>query len=172
MKHGYEFKCDNCDIKFNNQTNFDAHIRENHLTYKPCKTFATNECEYEGECRFRHIILQRGQHICYKCGVIFNSKTDLTRHIKNVHGNEICKKFKENKCQYGSKCHFKHTQIVQRQEQAIPTNQDFPALPIPAQGFQEPPTPQIPFNIMNMIPQIVSQIVIALTLQNKQQTRV
>ena len=144
--------------------------KHKHKSYKPYKHFANNECEYEGGCRFSHKILQRGQPVCYKYGDILSSKTELIRHIRSEHGNEVCKKFKENDCDYGSKCLFQHINGIVRQAQAIPTQQDFQPLQAPAQPhrlvFQEHQTSQIPLNIMNMTPQIVSQIVIALTQQN------
>jgi hypothetical protein len=176
LKHRSNFQCDNCEIILGSKTDLDAHIQEKHKSYRPCRNFASNECEYEGECKFHHIILQRGQQICYKCGDKFSNKTDLIRHIKSEHGNEEYKKFKETECDYGTKCLFKHSNIIERSRQTLPTPQDFQPLTPPAnpqvQVFQERPTSQIPLNILNMIPQIVSQIVIALSQQNQPQIRI
>ena len=120
--------------------------------------------------------------ICFKCGKEWESKTDLINHIKSVHGNTICHKFQENKCDRSStECIFSHKSTTQRV--SSPTiQQDFhnnppPPLHSPARGMgnmsshiqnqqQKKKTQTIsPVNIMDMIPQIVSQVIQALTVQ-------
>ena len=53
---------------------------------------------------------KQGDHICYKCADVFNSKTLLLKHIASVNGEEPCQKFKANKCTIGNKCFFKHVE--------------------------------------------------------------
>ena len=85
----------------------DKHIIENHKSYKPCRNFATNNCEYT-RCRYEHIILKTGEQMCYKCGDKFSRKSFLLNHIRNNH-DEPCLKYLEGNCTHGIKCVFKHT---------------------------------------------------------------
>ena len=103
------FKCNMCDLNFRNQREVNTHNKNIHRkSYKPCRNFPTNNCEYDSECHFDHIILNQGEHVCYKCGEVSKNKTLLMKHISIEHGEEICKKFLDNKCQFGNKCMFKH----------------------------------------------------------------
>ena len=167
---------------------------------KPCLNFQTSNCEYDSECDFLHIILNQGDHICYKCGDILGNKTFLITHISREHGNEPCKKFAANKCTFGNRCLFKHilkpVNIVPQHKQDFherPTgqigtpiqNQNQPQIQQEMvqppggsqtmaeyiQNKQQVPKPHgvtPPMNIMNMIPEIVSQVVTLLTLQMRQ----
>ena len=78
-----------CDSMFPTKNDLNRHIKENHKTHKPCNKFPGNRCEYDDECRYRHVILQQGQHICYKCGEITMSRTDMMNHIKETNGNSV-----------------------------------------------------------------------------------
>ena len=90
------------------------------------------------DCLFHHKVLQEGEHICYKSGLIFLSTTDLIKHIKGTHGNTICHKFLRGQCTFNSKCLFSHS-VSKAPPTPVPTAQDFPnALPTssPVVGVQ------------------------------------
>ena len=159
-----------------------SHIFIEHKTYKPCTKYGAGNCD-SSMCRFYHIKLHSKNDICFKCGKIFESKTELINHIKTVHGNTICHKFLENKCERNSEdCIFSHkinaTQMISPNIQ-----QDFrqsPPLPLhsPAIGMlnmsthiqnqqrrnSQGKTPTLE-TMMELIPQIVSQVVQAITIQ-------
>ena len=103
-----KISCRNCHESCSTKDDLDKHIIQKHISYKPCRNFATNSCEYN-PCRFSHVMLREGEHRCYKCGDKFTRKFILLNHIKNAH-NDICLKFQEGNCTYGSRCVFKHTQ--------------------------------------------------------------
>ena len=65
-------------------------IREDHKTYKPCDYFAEDKCELDSNCRYYHIKLKQGDHICFKCANKNTSKREIMNHIKDTHGNTIC----------------------------------------------------------------------------------
>ena len=56
--------------------------------------FATNNCEYGEKCRYKHIVLKPGEHLCYKYGDMFERKSILLNHIQNFH-NDLCLKYLE-----------------------------------------------------------------------------
>ena len=133
-QNNLRFKCEICLINFNNQREINTHNKKRHNKYyKPCQNFATNNCEYDNECHFHHVILNQGEHICYKCGEICNNKTLLMRHIASHHGEEQCKKFAAGRCNFGDRCLFKHTNISVRN---VPNSQNNEA----PQIFQYTPT--------------------------------
>ena len=124
--------CDQCKLKFRNKLQINAHMKNKHgINYKPCKNFPS--CEYDSECNFYHVTLKQGEHICYKCGEVFNNKTLMLKHISSVHGEEPCQKFKANKCTFGDRCFYKHTTINAQnvtpnaQIPNIYSQQDFPS---------------------------------------------
>ena len=103
------FKCTPCQLDFRNQREMNIHNRNIHRkSFKPCRNFPSNNCEYDSDCNFYHVILEQGEHICYKCADVFKDKTLLMNHISKEHGQEICKKFLENKCHFGYKCLLRH----------------------------------------------------------------
>ena len=106
MNDSSEIKCNNCEMKFKTKSELLDHIKV-HKSYKLCKNYALNKCGPESECRYKHMILPPGVHICYKCGVTSASKTDIMRHIRAKHGDEICHNFILNRCEYQS-CMFSH----------------------------------------------------------------
>ena len=146
-----QMKCHICDNRFNSEQDFNHHMKETHTTYKQCDYFQEDCCEAVN-CRYYHVKMQEGQHICYKCAKLFSSKRDMINHIIEKHSNVICHKFLRNKCNV-RKCFFNHIipsapsvgrtseQITQR----IPTSQDFPNLPTirPVVRSQEAAEPQI-----------------------------
>ena len=52
----YDYKA--CDFKSYQKSDLDLHIKDNHWSYKPCKEFSTNSCEYNSECRYNHVKLK------------------------------------------------------------------------------------------------------------------
>ena len=143
--HKLEHSCNNCNMTFTSRNDLNKHIVENHKSFKPCRNFANNTCEFDEDCRFNHIIPADNEHYCYKCETKETSKTLLMKHIKETHGGEPCKRFKEGRCSFGSRCIFSHTSTpapsVMRSStktgpEAPLTNsyQDFPILP--AAGHQ------------------------------------
>ena len=59
------------------------------------------------------------------------------RHISSEHGQEPCKKFALNKCIFGQRCLFKHTNT---HVQNAPNNIQEPETPQAPQVFLNPPT--------------------------------
>ena len=178
--------CTKCNLSCFGKNKLITHIRDKHQSYKPCIKFGAGHCDTV-DCRFRHIKLSGNREICYKCGHISQSKTENITHIKSKHGNEICYKFIQNQCGRSSEnCLFTH--------QTAPNVRPSPTPPTHVQqDFREGPTPQLhsprvavptmsehiqnqqvsqsppaqgpqQVNIMNMIPQIVAQVVAALTM--------
>ena len=75
--HGIKIqeKCNQCGDKFETQRELSRHIKENHKGHKPCHYFKEDRCDFDtDECRFKHIKLKHGEHICYTCGLIFISR--------------------------------------------------------------------------------------------------
>ena len=109
MTHKYkaEFECNLCNTFFRTRKDLNIHSKDIHnKIFKPCRNFPSKNCEYDSECHFYHIILSQGEHICFTCSDVFNGKTPLLHHMKSAHGQEICKRFKDNKCHFGDKCFF------------------------------------------------------------------
>ena len=74
-----QVKCNRCGLEFPNKNEIENHLMVDHKTYRPCKKFAEDNCKKD-KCRFPHIKPQQGQEVCYQCGNIFMSKTDLINH--------------------------------------------------------------------------------------------
>ena len=172
--------CNNCNIKCNSKTELRTHIVNNHKSHKPCRNYATGSCEHADEaCKFKHTILQKGQYICYKCGIIFKTQTDLMIHIKNIHGKEPCLRFQSDECQYGNRCIFSHvksgakrdprTQVTEGAEAQL-TQEDFPELPTAAmsnlsvgdKNQNQTLESQVKRALANLMPQLTNQLVAAL----------
>ena len=53
-----EFKCIPCKTKFRTKQAMNKQKKETYkMYYKPCQNFPLNNCEYDDECNFYHIIL-------------------------------------------------------------------------------------------------------------------
>ena len=126
-----EHICKFCEMKFIFRYQLTSHILENHGTYKPCSNFAKNNCEFDSECRFNHIIIEDGNYICFECGNIFNNKTFMMKHIAEKHSSILCNKFASGRCTYGSRCIYKHEAQEPKTNRTNPTNNE-------TQGFQDP----------------------------------
>ena len=157
-----QYICRKCQQILNSNNELNRHIINEHRSYKPCRNFATNSCEYE-ECRFNHDILTQGQSICYKCGDKFAKKSVLLNHLKNDH-NEPCLRFQEGRCTYGNRCVYKHTstdvtnvkrtQLENRSEGPhIESHSDFPYIPTTEKRLvgTQMSTEQLMLNMNNMI---------------------
>ena len=129
----------NCQHTFNNTNDLNEHIITEHISYKPCRNFARKSCEYQEECRFYHIILKKGESICYKCSERFLKKSLLLNHLKKDH-NEPCLKYQQGTCTYGNSCVYDHNTTVVNNVERHPINidtgasykisdSDFPILP-------------------------------------------
>ena len=104
-----DLSCKIFKLKFRTNNQLNAHMRNKHKkSHKPSRYFPTQNCEYVDEFHFTLVILKQNEKICYKCGDILSNKTLLLKHIVSVHGEEPCKKFRVNKCTFGTKCFFKH----------------------------------------------------------------
>ena len=84
-----------------------AQWKKSNFSYKPCDYFVETRCELDDDCKFNHVKLAQGEHRCYTCGDIFQSKRDLINRIKEEHGNTVCYKFLQNKCTV-RRCFYKH----------------------------------------------------------------
>ena len=138
------------------------HIVHQHKSYKPCRNYATQSCEYK-PCRFNHEVLQRGEQMCYKCGKKFNSKGELLNHIRNNH-DDPCLKFIQGTCSYGTRCMFKHVMPTESNmtrsapEIQITNPQVFPQLPTTGNRLVGPANSQ-----ENMMDQMVNQLTILMS---------
>ena len=158
--------CKFCGQKFSFRYQLINHVLENHKSHKPCTKFALNKCELDSECRFNHIILEDGKHICYTCGHKSNDKTENMKHIKTKHGETPCQRFEENRCGFSSKdCLYKHSisNHLQQYEMSSITNR--PTHSQVFQNIQQNPRPlehstRIPqvLNISDMIPQLMQNM--------------
>ena len=168
------YTCNSCNVTRSTKNGMNTHIIENHKSHKPCINYPS--CEYDGECRYKHIKLKENEHICFKCGVIVTSVKDLMKHIKETHGSEPCNKFAQNNCARGSRCWFSHSRLQHNsQKGAIVEDQGFHITPtrrlyssvVGAQTSHQN-TQVLTEQILKMIPQIVTQVVTALSPQMNQ----
>ena len=81
---------------------------------------------------FNHIKLGENEHICFKCGKIFQSKHEMMKHIKEDHPTP-CYKHRAGKCSHGNNCIFVHEVIDQNLDfqmtQPPPAPPEWPNLP-------------------------------------------
>ena len=175
-----ENTCRFCGIQFPSKNVLKNHVTAEHKTFKPCNKFASNNCEYDDECRYQHIILEGTQEICFTCGEMFRNKTDMMKHVKATHGGEPCMRFDEGNCEYGNKCLFNHNRRA-NQTQAPHRNQTQTQTQTPSQVFRPAALnqgsqawPQINLNqpnqtqmmemVTKMIPEMMSQLFIKMGL--------
>ena len=194
IKSASDLKCNICEMNVQTKSELIDHIKM-HKSYKPCKNYALNKCGSESECRYGHVILPPGLDICYKCGVTSSSKTDMIKHIKAKHGNEICHNFLLKRCEFQT-CMFSHRSdntpsVVRISEREMvtpsaPTESDFVDLPttgpvVRTEERAHPVTPQveglqdiirqvtvqqISMHLEQMLPQLIAQISQSITQMN------
>ena len=168
---GVEFWCKYCETRFETEIVLEKHIFENHKSHKPCREFAKNNCDYSTECRYKHIILQQGERICYKCGEKLKTQGLLMKHIKETHDDILCKNFLEKTCSYGTRCMFRHKETTAKNvirpqigNQAKETQKaGFWEVPTagqsgPTVGFQRPVTQQEVMNMSQLMDQMMIQL--------------
>ena len=130
------------------------HISESHKTFQPCNKFQNNTCEYDEDCRYRHVKIKENEHLCYKCGETFTNKTLLMKHIKEAHGDIPCLKYIKGECRFSeSSCFFRHggpTSGSARQE----VSGGVATLPAP-RGFQWASPPQAPPDNLQEVVRVV-----------------
>ena len=172
--------CNHCNYAVGTDNELKLHMKQNHYSYKPCDYFQEDRCEDEF-CRFNHIKMLQGQHICYKCGDTWRTKRNLMKHIEDAHGDLICHRFQRNECT-ARKCFFKHVLMTAGNvvgaprpvTTPVPTPADFPSLHTvrPAVWRQvtghypEPPTPllhNMSQEAHNQMKNLESQVMTALT---------
>ena len=85
----------------------NKHMAEKHKSCKPCRKFQANNCDFDSDCMFNHIKLSEHEHICFKCGRIFQSKHEMMKHVKQDHPTP-CYKHRGGKCTHGNNCIFVH----------------------------------------------------------------
>ena len=118
--------CKFCDFKTQSKQDLETHKLNTHRSYKPCTKFAKGECTYGDACIFNHKILSDKDFICYTCGNVFQTKTELLKHIKTVHGHVNCRNFTLNKCRYSSEaCFFTHEKDLHSNKETSNDNLDF-----------------------------------------------
>ena len=167
-----EFNCNFCNMKLKSRQDLKKHKQENHKTFKPCRNFLVNACDFDSDCMFNHVTLKDTEQICFRCGEIFTSTTSLITHIKQDHGNIPCKNYSLNQCKFNSfTCIFSHTsgnnssspsEMSQNRSQS--SHQVFPSPPVnlapPVQQMQQEGNLATTISILlsQMIPQIVEQV--------------
>ena len=132
--------CNTCNIACKSKTFLNKHILESHQSYKPCRDYATNTCDYKSGCRFRHIKLKKDEYICYTCGLRIQTLRDLMAHIKEIHGSQACTKFAKGQCDRGSRCLYSHSKTRgHKVNHSTPTERQGDVLEDEEEVFQESP---------------------------------
>ena len=121
-----KYTCNKCNKSCNGKNDLDIHITKEHKSHKPCRNYATDSCDYNSECKFKHIKLKQNEHICYNCGVRTNALKDLMTHIREIHGSQPCTKYAEGKCDRNNRCWYSH-----RRSQNTKTSQVFQVNQVP-----------------------------------------
>ena len=123
-------RCRLCVFSATTTESLRNHMKIKHKSHKPCSYFARNECRFGDQCRYNHIILNRGELICFECGEKFSDKSSLANHIRNVHGDMSCKR---SQCKYkNGNCYYKHHIEGARNDQpflGVPNHQNPPPGP-------------------------------------------
>ena len=162
-------RCDRCGKNFKTDRELMNHIREDHKTYKPCDYFAEDKCELDSDCRYYHIKLKQGEHICFKCAKRTTSKRELMNHIKDTHGNDICHRYLRNECRQ-KRCFFSHNIHTENTHTRALGTQDFPSLPtirpvVRSQEMAKTPQEQnlalhsLSYQDQNQIKDVTSQVI-------------
>ena len=167
-------KCNTCDMPFTTKKELTTHITQSHKNFKPCRSFATSTCEYDEDCWFNHIILADNEHICFKCGKVENSKTDLMKHIKTIHKGIPCLNFKSGTCRFSSSsCIFSHELPQAHQANGSQTSREPQANARPSPQNREQDFPQAwqakPPDQAQVISQIVTEVMNKLLPMVKEQ---
>ena len=123
-----------CEKDFVYRIDLNKHVREKHITYKPCRNIKT--CVYAPRCRYNHKEYPEGHQVCYECGNVSKTLHDLMRHRKKEHKVPLCKNFLKNTCQFSEHdCYHMHTKKAQNTSVKIVTNNPNHSVS-QGQGFQ------------------------------------
>ena len=81
------YQCDDCNKHFRNKSDLDGHVNAIHLKIAPFQCKLCGQC-YPSTCALRHhnCPCNRGSHPCDTCGKVFDQKSGLKQHHRNVHG--------------------------------------------------------------------------------------
>ena len=163
-----DYTCTKCYFQTNTKKSLNTHLKLKHRTFKPCHKFKENKCEYDDDCLYNHTLIQEKQHICYRCGETFTSKTTLMNHIKAKHGHIQCRKFQNNQCPFTNEtCLFNHTAMENKKDDSVfrPVPQN-PAPPDSENKKRErEKMNELLKNIMNQImPVILKEITLQLNI--------
>ena len=103
------FKCEVCGMELQSKRELNVHRVDKHNTFKPCRYFQQDGCKFGEHCRFKHIVLEKGQSICYVCGKLFNDINEMMNHRKQVHATVVCKAYIRGSCKFDDKyCWWSH----------------------------------------------------------------
>ena len=102
-----------------------THRKAEHPNYRPCKNYpgtsAEDRCKFGDRCDWPHLHLSPDSHICWTCGNIFTSQSDLSIHRKKVHKSTgPCKYYGQpGGCKRGDEgCHYLHIQTQSHPNEA------------------------------------------------------
>nr|XP_018900339.1 PREDICTED: uncharacterized protein LOC109032581 [Bemisia tabaci] len=89
------FRCCFCNIdKIPSAFRLMVHIRKSHHTCEICLDVSTDQQKLA-----THMWKHKLHHLCYRCGIAYRNKPDITRHLFWKHGTEsvLCKKCLQKK---------------------------------------------------------------------------
>ena len=89
------------------------------------------------KANFDHTILSLGQHMCYKCGEVSKNRAMMINYIKSTHGQELCKKERHKKYDFGESSFYKH---IPNPVQSVVQNLRIPLTVFTQQVFSNLPT--------------------------------
>ena len=128
-------ECYTCKKEFPNYWQLMNHRKEEHPSNKICRYFKEDACQFtDVMCWYKHEskLAHKSQenlnleYPCNICDEMFGTKSDLMRHKKHEHRQNIakCRDFMQGKCAWNSSsCWFLHDD--QEMEMEIDDEQDF-----------------------------------------------
>lgn len=90
-----KFKCCFCNVdSIPSQFRLMVHLRKIHNTCDVCLEFCHNQARLSN-----HVWKHKLHHFCYRCGIAYRNKPDITNHLFWKHGTEsiLCKKCMQKK---------------------------------------------------------------------------
>ena len=76
--------CNTCKKKCKDMAEIRIHRKAEHPNYRPCRNYpgtsAEDRCKFGDKCDWPHLHLSEDSHICWSCGNIYPSKSDLAIH--------------------------------------------------------------------------------------------
>jgi hypothetical protein len=115
----YKEQCYTCKKEFSSYFHLMNHRKSEHPSNKICRFFLKEECFFESDmCWYRHFskssdILDNSRvvHVCNKCEETFTEKSELMKHLKQVHPTTVqkCRNYAEGNCNLSNDyCWFAH----------------------------------------------------------------